>query len=302
MSVSGTVVNLARGSLHDGPGVRTVVYFKGCGMRCAWCHNPETHTAAPQLLLNAVRCMGCERCIQTCPGCHSVQQGQHVYDPTCCSACGRCVDVCPTGALELCGSDMTAEELFEQLQKDAHYFAYSGGGVTFSGGECLLQPAFLERCLALCHFAGMHTAVETALDVSASALFAVLPYTDLFMADVKSMDEATHRRYTGVGNARILRNLRDLCAAHPHVLVRVPLIPGVNDDMQNLTATVQYAADCGAQGVELLKYNILAGSKYALLQRSYTSFADRPQTDEAMQALCDALNTGRKKDYVFFTK
>lgn len=299
------VFNIARGSLHDGPGIRTVVYFKGCTMKCRWCHNPEGISAAPQLFANAGKCIKCGRCTVVCPRCHQASGGgeiSHIRDS--CTGCGRCAGACPNGALAICGETWGADGLMAEILKDSHYYEASNGGATFSGGECLLYPQFLAGLLWRCGGAGVHTAVETALNVPWANVEPAIPLTGLFLADVKHMDGAAHRRHTGAGNGLILKNLERLSARHHNVVVRVPLVPSVNDSTENICRTAEFAYKaCGAKGVELLKYNPLAESKYGRLGMRYEGYGAEPQGDGQLDRLCEAANRAVGADgYVYYSR
>ncbi len=290
MPVTGTVFNIARGSLHDGPGIRTVVYMKGCSLRCLWCHNPEGFTARPQLIFYEDRCAGCGRCAAVCGRCHAVENGRAVLNREACEACGRCAAVCPAGALEMCGETMTPGQVFEVVAKDKEYYEQSGGGVTFSGGECFLQPEFLKATLALCKQNGIRTVVETALHVPFQVIEGLLPLIDMVMADFKHPDSEKHRQYTGAGNETILDNLKKIAPLHKNILVRIPVIPGVNDGGA-LERAVRIVAETGGgiTGIELLKYNNLYRQKYRNLGLEPPYFSGETQSGEAMKALCAAL-------------
>ncbi len=291
MSLSALVTNIARASLHDGPGVRTVVYLQGCGLRCAWCHNPETHADGPEILFAPVKCIHCGRCVALCPEHHLIRDGELIFQRDGCKNCGRCAEACPAGALEVCGIRRTVEEVMAEIEKDLPYFAESGGGVTLSGGECLLHGDFCAEVLRRCREKGIGTAVETALFVPYSAIEAVLPYCDLFFADLKIPDPEKHRRYTGADNRRILENLYALAAAAPgRVTVRIPLIPTVNDSPEDVAGFARCLSPIAdrIEGVEVLRYNTLAASKYALCGKAYTDFGET-QTDGALRAFCASL-------------
>ena len=291
MSLSALITNIARASLHDGPGVRTVVYVKGCGLRCAWCHNPETHSDGPEILFAPVKCVHCGRCIVVCPEHHAVRDGRLEFLRDGCRNCGRCAEACPSGALEVCGIRRTAEEVMTEIRKDLPYYTESGGGVTLSGGECLRQSAFCAEVLRRCREEGIRTAVETALYVPYSAVEAVLPYCGLFFADLKIPDPEKHRRYTGADNRRILENLYALAEAAPgRVTVRIPLIPAVNDSPEDILGFAQRLMPIAGriEGVEVLRYNTLAASKYALCGKDCADFGEA-QSDEALLGFCEAL-------------
>lgn len=291
MSVTAPVTNIARCSLHDGPGVRTVVYLKGCGLRCAWCHNPETLDGNKRILYIKSKCIHCGKCIELCPEHHRIDGDDMVFDREGCTACGRCAASCPSLALNLCGETKTVEEVFEEIEKDAHYYTASGGGVTFSGGECLLHSEFVFEVAKLCRENHISTVVESAFFVPWESVERVLPYIDLFYADLKIADSSKHRLYTGQGNENIIANISKLSRIHHNVIVRIPLIPGVNDSMDDIAGFGQIIKTFGEgiKAVELLKYNNLAESKYDIAGMEYTKFADNSQTDEDMKSMCEAL-------------
>lgn len=291
MSLTANLSYISRGSFHDGTGVRTVVYFKGCGLRCLWCHNPETFAKSADVFYAPNKCISCGRCIGICPDCHKISGGKHVYDREKCTQCGRCAEVCPSGALALCGERKTVEEVFSIVKKDSHYYEASGGGVTLSGGECLLQAEFCAALLKKCRTENIGTAIETALFCPYDNVEKVLPYTDLIYADLKLADGEKHRRYTGKGNEVILQNLLRVSQKAKCLIVRIPVIPTVNDGEEDMTAFGEIVKGLGDRlaGVELLKYNYLAASKYQSLGKEYPSFADRAQTREEMQRLCTLL-------------
>ncbi len=291
MYVSAAITNIARGSLHDGPGIRTVVYFKGCGLRCMWCHNPETFKPQKQILYNKSKCIHCGKCVEICPECHKIQGNDMLFLHENCTACGKCAAACPSLALTLCGEDKTVEQLFEEIVKDQHYYKASGGGVTFSGGECLLHPCFVKEVAKMCKNAGIHTAVESAFFVPWESVEEVLPFIDLFFADLKIADPEKHCKYTGQDNKLIIDNITKLSKNHNNIILRIPVIPGVNDSDEDIDAFAEIIKTFGdgIKEIELLKYNNLAKSKYDFAGMSYVKFADDPQTDEKMKKLCTSL-------------
>ncbi|MBQ7347542.1 MAG: glycyl-radical enzyme activating protein [Clostridia bacterium] len=301
MSLTATVSDITRCSLHDGPGIRTVIYFKGCGLRCKWCHNPETLQKNKQLVHYASKCIGCGRCVTLCPVHHVVQDGKLHLVREGCTACGRCSQLCPTGALKLIGEEKSIDELLEVIVKDKHFYDKSGGGVTFSGGECLLQPDFIAQLAKKCKQEGIHTAVESAFFVPWESVEKILPYIDLFFADLKIPDPEKHRTYTGQNNTRILENITRLTQTQKNVIIRIPVIPTVNDsdtDLEQFTEILN-SLDKTALRVELLKYNHLSESKYQILEQPYTKFFDAPQTDEFMRSYCEYLNAKTKLPCTF---
>jgi len=296
------VTAISRGSLHDGPGVRTVIYFKGCPLRCAWCHNPETQTVKKEILYTSSKCIHCARCTETCPEHHRIIHGQLEYIRDGCTACGKCAVCCPASALTLCGEDKTVGDLWREIEKDAHFYKMSGGGVTFSGGECLLYPETVRETAQLCRNNGIHTALETALYVPWENIGGVAEYIDLFYTDLKIPDTEKHKRYTGHGNEKIIENLRRLSREHDNIILRIPVIPGVNDGEDDFRqfAEMIHSLGPGVKKTELLRYNHLAESKYTLAGKTYTKFADDTQSREQMEKLRTFLaeNTARECFYV----
>ena len=291
MSVTAPVTNIARCSLHDGPGVRTVVYLKGCPLRCQWCHNPETWDARPQMLLLPQKCIGCGACTERCPAHRTLDENGPHYRRESCSVCGACADVCTAQAIQRCGEEKTADEVFDTIMRDAHYYRATGGGVTFSGGECLLYPTFVGEIARRCREAGVSCAIESAFAVPWEHIEATIPYIDLFFADLKIPDPEKHRTYTGQDNQRIIENIRRLSHKDTHITIRIPVIPGINDAEEDICGFAEILKTMGpaVKEVELLKYNHLAESKYHAAQETYHSFADAPQSDEYMQAMQNRL-------------
>lgn len=266
----GTIFNIQRYSLHDGPGIRTILFFKGCGLRCKWCCNPESQETRPQVLFTKSLCIGCRACETVCPVNAVTFQGEGRILRDRCIDCGACAQACVSGALALKGETITVRKAMEELEKDEVYYSYSGGGVTLSGGEALLQPDFAREVLKACHGRGWNTAVETALYVGREALAAVLPHTDVFLCDFKHSDREVHRKYTGQYNDAILENLRWLSANGANIILRIPLIPSVNDSEENLRRTAAFARELGTVGeIDLLPYHRLGVNKYAQLGRPY---------------------------------
>src|ERR1022692_4220049 len=240
MTTTGRVFHIERFAVHDGPGIRVAVFFKGCPLRCLWCHSPESQSAASDLLFKADRCIRCGYCVPACAA-HAIAAtdaggaAAFVTERDRCDACGHCADACPSGARSVAGRTLTVAELIGEVMQDRVFFDRSGGGVTFSGGEPLMQPVFLAAAIAACRANGVHTAVETSGYGSKAAIDAAAR-ADLVLFDLKLCDDSRHRRATGVSNRVILDNFARLASRHPAVRVRVPLVPGINDDAANLDA------------------------------------------------------------------
>jgi pyruvate formate lyase activating enzyme len=237
VSDTGLVFNLQRCSIHDGPGIRTTVFFKGCPLRCTWCHNPEGIDRRPQMMVSTDRCISCHACSEVCP----IEERGAVparvsWDRELCIGCGSCVDACPADARELAGREYEVGELVDLLERDRVFFDASGGGVTFSGGEPLAQPEFLAACLRECRRRGLHTVVDTCGLAARETVLETARLADLVLYDLKHMDPDRHLEETGADNHAILENLRALSQSDTEVWIRIPLIPGFNDDMAAIEA------------------------------------------------------------------
>jgi len=267
--MSGIVFNVMHYALHDGPGIRTVVFLKGCPLACQWCHNPESQGRNSELMVVASRCIGCGDCLTACPTSAAVLVDGVPGATDVCTACGRCVDACLAGARTIAGRTMTTAEVMSEVVRDRVFFEESGGGVTFSGGEPFMQPVFLRSLLEACQDEGISTAVETCGMTDQGELLGMADKVDLFLYDVKQMDTTRHEEATGVGNERILVNLAALAAAHAHVIVRLPVIPGVNDGSENVGLMVAMMRRLGLREIDLLPYHRIGTDKYRRLGRPY---------------------------------
>ena len=268
--VEGKVLRIERFAIHDGPGIRTTVFLKGCPLRCAWCHSPESQALQPEFMPRPDRCVRCFGCTNACPR-HAATPAadKGPVAPAACDTCGECAEACPTGARELAGRTMSVNALMAEIERDRIFYDESDGGVTFSGGEPLMQPAFLARMVRTCHDSGIHVAVDTCGHADTSALLDVARDADMFLFDLKMMDEDRHVAYTGASNARILENLERLAAVHSNILVRFPLVPGVNDDDDNVRATGAFLVSLHLTRVDVLPYHRAGIAKYDRLQRPY---------------------------------
>lgn len=293
----GTIFNIQKFSVHDGPGIRTTVFFKGCPLECKWCHNPEGLACERELAIFQSRCIGCGMCIAACPN-HAVELASPgtagktgkshtnvwvaLTDREKCTVCGKCADICPAQAREIAGRAVTSGWVMEQILKDRIFYDQSGGGVTFSGGEPFMQPEFLLELLMRCKDEDISTAVDTSGYVSWESIEQAAPLTDLFLYDIKIMDPARHAKYTGVPNQIILDNLAKLSRAHESIIARIPIIPGVNDDEANIESTGKFLSSLGITRVSILPYHNMGSDKYTRLGRIYAiKDTSRPQ-DEVM--------------------
>jgi len=266
----GVVFNIQRFSLHDGPGIRTVVFLKGCPMSCKWCCNPESIQLSPQIVFNAEKCLRDGRCLEVCTTGARNREG---YRPEKCTFCGMCVEACPTGALELLGKKMSISEIIQEVEKDHLFYETSGGGVTLSGGELLAQYTFSVALLEELKRCSIHTAIETSGYGPWSHLKQIVDACDLVLYDLKHMNSESHMRYTGVPNELILENALKItdriAGTKKDMIIRVPLIGGVNTDRENIDAIACFALKAGVMEVHLLPYHRLGESKYRKLGMDY---------------------------------
>ena len=294
--LTGSIFNIQRFSLHDGPGIRTVVFFKGCLMRCGWCANPEGLRQEIDIFWRADNCLHCGSCIDTCPNnIHQRHGERHVINRTAtCNGCLLCEETCPAQALKVVGKWMTLDAVHHEVSKDLPYYFTSGGGVTLSGGEVMLQPAFAGALLQRLRVEGIHTAVETAGFASWASVKQVCMATDLILYDLKLADDGLHRRYTGVSNVRILRNLEKLLTLNIPLRLRIPVIPGVNDTEEEMTNILNLIASItagkpGFQGIDLLPWHAFGVQKYSLLglehpAKEYLSGQSKKSSEVFLQA------------------
>jgi pyruvate formate lyase activating enzyme len=287
-------------SVHDGPGIRLTCFMKGCPLRCLWCHSPESQEFGAELNQMAIKCVGvekCGQCLGVCPN-GAISPGNVrtdalgediqtvVIDRSKCDDCGVCASACTSRALYMCGTDYTVDELMERVRRDKPFFKTSGGGVTVSGGECLCQPEFLSEFLARCREEGVHTAVDTTGFAPWETIEAILPYTDLFLYDIKNPDSELHRRGTGVPNERILENAQKLASAGGKFQLRVPVLTLYNDSAESFSELGRFIKSLGSAVdiVQLLPYHNLGVVKWERLGRSRPAVEITPPTDELMQA------------------
>jgi pyruvate formate lyase activating enzyme len=259
--VKGIIFDIEEFAVHDGPGIRKTVFLKGCPLKCMWCHNPEGISFTPELMVSRHSCVHCGRCGRVCT------------HPEGCVNCGECITACPLRLRKLCGTQYSSEDLAGLLLRDVDFLKRNGGGITFSGGEPLAQPQFLLELLE--RLGGVHKAIETSGYCDPEVFRAVIERLDYVIMDIKLVNSAKHKLYTGVENERIIGNLEFLKACKKAFVIRIPLIPGINDTDENLTATALLLKDApGLIGVELLPYHKTAGSKYGMLNRVYAPAFD----------------------------
>jgi pyruvate formate lyase activating enzyme len=295
---TGRILHLQRLSTEDGPGIRTTVFFKGCPLHCAWCHNPESISSALQTQWFSTRCIGCRTCVATCPnGCLSMTESGLVIDRNRCEACGKCVAACPSGAREMVGRIVTIEEGLAELLKDRTYYEKSGGGVTLSGGEPTLQPDFAEALLRGLKEQGISTALDTCGLCTTQSLDRLLPYTDLVLFDLKLMDSIAHREFTGVPNEQILDSLKyilDYIRRQDQPIdlwIRTPLIPGATSSEDNLSAIGRHLAghlDGTVSRWELCAFNNLCRDQYTRLGLEW-AYATTPLMTQDELSHCERI-------------
>lgn len=270
LSPLGWLLDIQRSSMHDGPGIRTTVFFKGCPLSCKWCHNPESQKATPELGFFSEKCTLCRRCADVCPtGAHDFLAGNHTFHRKACLHCGKCARVCPNGALKLFGYRASVEDVMHVVRKDKAFYASSGGGMTLSGGEPFAQFPFMLALLKAARDEQIQTCVETCGYTSTEQILASIPYVDSYLFDYKLTNDELHQKYTGVSHQKILHHLDLLYIHHAKIQLRCPIIPGVNDTPDHFSGIhaleVRYPDLCG---IEILPYHDMGKTKTAALARS----------------------------------
>lgn len=266
----GLVFDIQHYAIHDGPGIRTIIFMKGCPLDCPWCHNPESKSVKPEFMWWPDKCIGCKACVKACSQGAIDFKTSLKIDENKCVGCGNCVNACYSEALESVGKNMTVDEVIDEISKDSIFYEESSGGVTFSGGEPLMQPSFLYNLLVACKSKNIHTAVETCGYANSDVVLRIKDYVDLFLYDIKIMDENLHEKFTGVKNNLILNNLKLLKGKD--VIIRFPLIPGINDDLTQIQFLGESISKLGFKTLDILPYHKAGSEKLKRLNTSKTPF------------------------------
>lgn len=293
MSASGIIFDIKKFSIHDGPGIRTTIFLKGCPLQCAWCHNPEGISPNPEIHLWEQRCIACGDCVEVCPNSAvSLQEGLRLWDREICTRCGRCAGICPAETVQLVGETMSVTQVLGEIKKDVIYYDQSGGGATFSGGEPLNQTRFLKALLEKCQELEIHTAVDTSGLSPWKNYQEIIPFTDLFLFDLKLMDDHRHKQFTGVSNRLILENLKKLKDVGKQIVVRVPVIPGINDHPENIAETSNFLTSLGGiQNIDILPYHRIASDKYRRMESEYPLKDIQPPSADEMEMIASQFRT-----------
>lgn len=289
--MTGIIFDIKKFAIHDGPGIRTTVFFKGCPLECSWCHNPEATHPEAELVWFENKCIRCGICIDTCPNdAHELLPNRsRVYHQDQCTLCGACIEVCHAEALVMEGREVTVEEVMVELRKDMPFYEDSGGGITLSGGEPTLQHKFALALLKQCQSEGLHTALDTAGQTPWRILERMLRYTDLVLFDIKHMHSASHRQHTGVPNENILANLTHIGDCGVPIEIRMPIVPGINDSRETIESAAAFLADVkNITRVVLLSYHRLGEAKYGRLNRDAYKLEDvEPPGPDRMQEVAE---------------
>jgi pyruvate formate lyase activating enzyme len=294
-SIKATIFNIQHYSIHDGPGIRTSVFLKGCFLRCIWCQNPESQNLKSELFYFQEKCTGCGRCVEICPErAVQINNSKSIIDRTKCIGCGQCVQACPGEARSLIGKEMTVHEVFQNVKGDEVFYKRSNGGMTLTGGDPLFHPHFSRELLSLCRRAGIHTALETCGHADWETLKDTLQYVDLVLFDIKHMNPGKHQEYTGVSNDLILANARKIYhELGLPIWARIPVVPGYSDSIENIKATARFVAEelSPSVPVQILAYHQLGESKYERSGKNIRCFSITPPSHERMQEIKNQIDS-----------
>lgn len=290
--LTGLVFDIQRFAVHDGDGIRTLVFLKGCPLSCVWCQNPESMSHEPELWNVGHRCIRCNICADQCPS-NALTLGENgiKIDREACTVCGTCVGTCYAGSMNVVGRYLTVDELYTEINRDRAFFETSGGGVTFSGGEPTLHAEFLRAILIKCRENGLTTAIETCGVTNWETLSSLIDHLDLVLIDIKHMDPVIHKKYTGGTNENILENIRKMDAAGKRLRIRMPLIPGINDSDENIRATADFVGTLkNMESFDLLPYHRLGEPKWEQLDRTYELHGVKPPEKEPIQRIAELFD------------
>lgn len=282
------ITNIQKYSVHDGPGIRTTVFFKGCPLNCLWCHNPESQNPSPEIMFFKERCTLCGSCLKRCPQMAiEFVEGYPVTNESKCILCGKCSDFCPSNAIELVGKEITVKDLMKEILKDEAFYDESNGGVTFSGGEPLVHVDYLNNVLQTCKGRGIHTTIDTSGYASWEQFEKIIDNVDLFLFDIKHMSNEKHLKYTGVENIIILENLKKLSERGSNIYIRMPIIAGVNDDDENIDLSIDFISKLNITHVNLLPYHKIGMDKYRRLNMEYKLTGLEKPSDEVIDKIAE---------------
>jgi pyruvate formate lyase activating enzyme len=284
------IFDIQRFSLHDGPGVRTTIFFKGCTLACLWCQNPESHKMAPEMAFYAEQCLGCFKCEKVCPSKAILPDAEKRIDRSICNACGLCVEVCPSGAIRLIGKMWSVQELAEEVSRDADFFTESGGGITLSGGEPMLHGNFTSELCLMLKKQNLHIVMETAGNVKPELYDSISSLIDLYYYDIKHTDRNKHRALTGADNDLIIRNFIHLAETGCNVQPRMPVIPGTNDDEINIRSTARLIRGAGLSSIHCLPWHALGNSKLIRINSTSRPFEATVKDKDYMERVKNIFN------------